>query len=201
MQEEHNRNKHKLPRRDYSLSLAANKNNRPESSEVNLRTRQAPKLGRAKKYGALVITVLIVSGAVGLAILFYAVRSNTGSIPGNYKSQLKFPAYYPRQLPSGYTVDESSFEVKDGSLLFNLRGEDGKNIPVSEQIPPKGFNVAAGTNPVIFYTPVGQANITLFTQTTRVAQILADGKTLIIVVVNGISTPKAQDIARAFVKD
>lgn len=83
------------------------------------------------------IIFVILLGVGGGAYYFLQNRAAV-MIPQAVIDKTLFPIYTPKQLPAGFTLDESSIANNEGVLVFQLKNADGRVIAVSQQsIPPK----------------------------------------------------------------
>ena len=102
-----------------------------------------------------------------------------------FQSQSKFPLYYPKTVPRGYSIDKSSYAITQGLFSFKLLTPKGKIIPVVEQklksrqaIPGTHKNLSVNIGPRNFSTAAGIANIIATNE--QVMGILTTEKTVII---------------------
>jgi len=71
---------------------------------------------RAKVAITLVIALsLILAGAT---LLRFSDRSS--SLPDSVKNRVEFTAFVPVDLPSGYSIDESSYSFAEEALIFKV---------------------------------------------------------------------------------
>lgn len=94
------------------------------------------------------IRALIVGGVAILAIsswITFQYRASTtpARVPDAIADKLLFAPYAFTKIPKPYTINHSSYNVKEGALLFSLQEPQGKIISISEQAVPKDFDVTA----------------------------------------------------------
>ena len=150
----------------------------------------------------LVVVVTLLLG--GFFWWFFAIR-DSGPIPRTYTKGLDFSLYYPTRLPTGYTVDHQSFEVRDKSILvFSINAPNGRNIAVTEQLKPADAPVHSKNNVPIktpgeraFNTGIGDAYISLWGD-KYVADISTPTGTWIILNVTRFTVDEAMTIANSF---
>jgi len=160
---------------------------------------------RRRRVIITLVTAIALAGAGG----GYAAYANrpTGPFPREATKGLTFPLAYVRNLPAGYTVDETSFEQQDGDVLtFNIKSPNGKGIAVAEQARPNDLELsqkseAAGSGITLpfendFTTPLGDAKMNLWGERTVISIPTAD--TWVILNVSGIPPKEAQTVARSF---
>lgn len=106
--------------------------------------------------------MLFIAAGVGAYLLFFASHD---PIPQSIRSQASFTLYYPNSLPSGWSIDKSSFyaDPSDQVVGYRLRGPDG-NLNISIQPVPKSFNFndfysKRLTGTVQFLTLLGQGAV------------------------------------------
>jgi hypothetical protein len=81
--------------------------------------------------------ILFVLSGAGLGAWYLIANKNP--IPAKFTSQkVGFTVYYPKKLPAGFRVAPGSFTLTNNTLVFNINSDDGKIIPVSEQVVPSG---------------------------------------------------------------
>ena len=81
---------------------------------------------------ALIITVgavIWLGGGKGDEPAVGAVQS----VPASIASQVKFPVFFPKQLPSGMTVDGTSFSATDQVATYSVHYDQGRKLLVSVQ--------------------------------------------------------------------
>jgi hypothetical protein len=108
------------------------------------------------------VLVLLVAGATGAYFMFFA---NQDPIPQSIRSQVSFALLYPGSLPSGWSIDKSSFYVDSSEQVvgYRLKGQNGY-LGVTIQPTPNGFNfndfyTKRLANTAQFLTPLGQGAI------------------------------------------
>jgi hypothetical protein len=79
------------------------------------------------------ITTVLVIGVV----LFILTRHDTPSlIPETIQSQVTFPLYQPGWLPSGYAIDDRSFDATSQVVTFSIINKQNSKLIVTEQPQP-----------------------------------------------------------------
>jgi len=160
-------------------------------------------MSRKKKLvWGLIIFLVIALGAS--SYFYYTNYVKTGPIPRKYARQLKFAPYYPTKLPSGYSVDDESFTIQDGVLIFYINSPKNKKIGVSEQTQPAGVTLPQpGTGPVkvpnekAFDGVLGHTYIGLEGAQYVSETITSDG-TWIILNLNGFTLNEATILTQSF---
>ena len=141
-----------------------------------------------------------------LASMFILATAKHNPIPLSARRGLIFPLYYPdsKQLPRGYDVDATSFQQKDGVLIFNIK-TPVKTVAVSQQpIPADVANRQIGGAPIRlpgerdYQAPAGHAHIG-FWGVNYVADVVADG-TWIIINVKGLTPDQAGIVVQSLKK-
>ena len=154
-------------------------------------------------YVLCMIAVLVAFFAGGAwAVQHY--RNDSGLIPGKYTHGLAFPLYYPTNLPSGYTIDRTSFKRQGNVLIFNIIAPLGPTIAVSEEAIPKNLNLTQNQNPSgialpdqhNFSTAIGNAQVSLWGD--KFVSSVVTQKTWLILNVTGYKIDDAQKITQAF---
>jgi hypothetical protein len=106
--------------------------------------------------------VLIVAAAGGVYYEFFALRD---PIPQNIRSQVNFSLYYPKSLPSGWSIDKSSYyaDANDKVVGYRILAPVG---PVSLSIQPipqnfsfNSFYTKRLSDTIQFLTPLGQGAV------------------------------------------
>jgi len=173
----------------------------PSTAIQTIRPRRA-KLYSLVSLGAAVLVVAIV--AVTGTVLRHP-SSAASPIPMAYTSGLDFPLFYPTKLPAGYRVDKTSFQRKDGVLIFNIVAPNGKDLAVSEEASPSNAPVRNTSNSPsniagerAFDVAAGHAHIGLWGD-KYVADILAD-QTWIIINGTGFSADQLTPVTQSFHK-
>lgn len=110
----------------------------------------------------IVACILFTAGGAGVYYMFFV---SYDPIPQNIRLQVSFTLYYPKSLPSGWSIDKSSFYTDPSVQVvgYRLRGPSGY-LNVTIQPVPKSFDFnnfytkrLSGT--VQFLTPLGQGAI------------------------------------------
>jgi hypothetical protein len=99
-----------------------------------------PRLGR-KKIILIGIVAVLVLGGVGEALVMYK-QAHQSPIPSAVSNQVAFSLYYPSPLPSGWSIDATSYTVNDGIFFYKLHGPS-TSVTVTIQARPAAFNPAA----------------------------------------------------------
>lgn len=151
------------------------------------------------------IATIIISLFVAGLIFTFATRKPI-PIPYSIRRQLKYRLYYPIHLPAGFRVDNKSFQVRNGVLIFNISSDYGNIISVTEETLPTDVAVQELNNaskaPIQitgekdFFTPVGHAHIGLW-GVNYVSDIVANG-TWIIINVTGYPVDRATQVTQSF---
>ena len=106
---------------------------------------------------AVIVIVIIV------LVIWLVTRQPSGTlpypIPRSEAKQLGFDIYYPSQklLPSGYSLNKSSFEATNQVLIYSVSYGNGHKIVFSDQAKPTSTQIEA------FYTRNLPLNTTLQT--------------------------------------
>jgi hypothetical protein len=108
------------------------------------------------------LIVLLIAAGVGVYFIFYVSRD---PIPQNIRSQVSFTLFYPKSLPSGWSIDKKSFyaDAADQVVGYRLKGPNG-NLNITIQPVPKNFDfnnfyTKRLSNTVQFLTPLGQGAV------------------------------------------
>jgi hypothetical protein len=134
--------------------------------------------------------------------------AHTKPIPGKYRQGLDYPLYYPSNLPKGYSVDRTSFQLQRKVLIFNIKAPSGKNIAVAEEHIPSGVDLSQHpqNNPAgvtlpdqrDFNTPAGAAEISFWGD--KLVSSLVTENTWITLNVSGHTMDDAQKVTQAFTR-
>ena len=90
-------------------------------------------LPRYAKIGAGAATLILLGLLIGLLVVSYLAKNAT--IPADVTSNVSFPVYYPKPMPSGYTYKRGSTKLENRILSFSLQN-GSKTITISEQATP-----------------------------------------------------------------
>ena len=195
-----------------------------QHTQVALEPHKTPRKHRTKKRKLLLATpvaVLVLAGGGYFAYghfqspaklpqtLAAEVVIETEEVPVDVaafkknQAQLKYPLYYLKTLPKGYTVDESTYAITSGLFNFKIRSPKGKLIPVVEQqllpdfkLPGANKAVSVNIGPRDFTTEAGKANIVASNE--NVIGVLDTEKTVIILNLSGIPGADCEPIIRGF---
>jgi len=96
-----------------------------------------PTLRQPQKWiiitGAILLTALL-----SLSGILVWRHTHSRSIPKSITQQLLFPVYRINYLPPGFTLDRSSFQIKDNVLIFQaINAKTGQNIAITESATPQ----------------------------------------------------------------
>ena len=116
-----------------------------------------------KKRVLYLVTALAVIGiSYACFELFFVTRD---PIPSKIRSQVSFTLFYPKKMPSGWSIDKSSFysDTVDQVVGYRLKSSHG-DLGITIQPIPKSFNFSAFytqrlAGAVQFLTPLGQGAI------------------------------------------
>jgi hypothetical protein len=78
--------------------------------------------------------------SVVIAAITISLIKPHSPFPNKIRQEALFQLYYPSQLPDGYSIDASSYHVKDGAVIFGAVSASGSTIAFSEQAVPKEFD-------------------------------------------------------------
>lgn len=93
---------------------------------------------RKFKLIGIFVALFVVAFGGGLALAMLGARAVT--IPQDIKNKADFTLFAPRELPSGFTVVESSFTVQEGAVIFQATNGSGGTITFAEQKRPDNFD-------------------------------------------------------------
>ena len=195
-----------------------------QHAQLALEPHKIPRKHRTKKKKLLLATplaVLVIAGtgyfafahmshparppqtlAAEVVIETEEVPVNTAALKKN-QAQVKYPLYYPKTLPKGYTVDDTSYNITSGLFNFKIRSPKGQLIPVVEQLLLPGFKLPGADNAVTvnigpqnFSTEAGIANI--IASNEKVIGMLTTAKTVVILNLSGLPGVDCDPIMRGF---
>lgn len=92
--------------------------------------------------------VLLTLGAAALFIVFFVggaiiaqkIAGPKVEVPATAREQVKFPVYLPQKLPGTYKIQDSSFTVREDTLIFAIKDAGGNSMAVTEQRKNDGMN-------------------------------------------------------------
>lgn len=85
------------------------------------------------------ILLLAVFALVSILITGLYIASSANVVPKTVQDKVPFAIYYPKSLPAGYRLDETSFRLAEaGVVLFTVSYGEGRDIVFSEQQQPSG---------------------------------------------------------------
>jgi hypothetical protein len=102
----------------------------------NSRRRGLPHWGRGVWIG-------FAAAAIAVAGITAAVTYQSGTtspIPLDVAEKALFDTYYPSRLPQGFELDEDSYGVQEGALIFSASHQDGRKLAFTETAVPKDFD-------------------------------------------------------------
>lgn len=147
----------------------------------------------------------VVAGATALVISYVMLMqyAYTGRIPRDVEQRVDYPLYYPERLPEGLAVDEKSYDVTNGVVVYSISGQ-GKQVSVTEQRKPKnisqeGFYEYSMSNRRNIETPNGLAAIG--TVEAVLTSSLVTGQTWVFLRASeGVEAPQLEEITRGLRK-
>lgn len=89
--------------------------------------------------GSIVIIVLSIR-------LIIKNQPTTNPIPFTISKSVNFKLYYPVKLPKGYYIDQTSFTVESGSVIFSYRDKQGSIIYFTEKSTPDSLQLGGYIN-------------------------------------------------------
>lgn len=100
-----------------------------------------PLLPERFKKPALIAAGVIVIASIGVVAGSLIASNVLGTrVPETVLQQAKSPIYLPGSLPSGYSVDQSSFVISEDTVLFTATNKEGSKLVFAEQAKPKDFD-------------------------------------------------------------
>lgn len=130
----------------------------PQAAARSTKQKHGPSQ-RPLRLRTLVILVIVV-GVLGLAgggwLYLHRTPANANPFTAEVIASLKFPVYYPTDLPPGYRIDPQSVtEPQANVVVFNLIGPHGEKLYVSEEARPSKFNLGGFYNQWVNMREVG----------------------------------------------
>jgi|GEM_PF-2973798 len=89
---------------------------------------------------------IIIIGALSIAIIVAGVlwwmqsRAMSVQIPKTVTAQALFTIFVPSALPDGFEIQEDSFSLNEGVLIFSVKGPGDRAIAFTEQAVPASFD-------------------------------------------------------------
>ena len=162
-----------------------------------------PTKKRSRKIKWLVFCILLIA-AIGVAGWFgWRQIYDSGPIPHNVRKGINFQLYYPVNLPSGYSVDRTSFTRQGNVLIFYIDSNAGKPIGVSEEALPNSLpNQQTNNTPINlpgvadFTTAIGQGHIGL-SGGNYISDVITP-QTWVLLNVSGYTEAQAIQITQSF---
>ncbi|MDB5178285.1 MAG: hypothetical protein JWN01_228 [Patescibacteria group bacterium] len=97
-------------------------------------TRRRPPRWAYISAGGLLLTLLLAGGGIAA----WRSTHSLATVPANVAERTLFPIYRLTYVPAGFTLDQNSYAVQDGALIFQAITPAGENIAVTETaLPPK----------------------------------------------------------------
>lgn len=120
------------------------------------------KYTRSKRFLLLMFFAAV---GMGMLLAWTATRGTTTVVPKKIQTAVPFKIYYPANLPTGYTLEMTSFQLPEpGVVLFTVTDGRGRKIIFSEQEQPSGGDIdkfVSNYLPLntIVNVPLGQAKV------------------------------------------
>ena len=89
----------------------------------------------------ITVIVALVLGCLGGG--FWWWQANQSPIPAEIREAATFPIMLPTSLPSGYTIDQSTFTYQDSVVSYTIRRKDSSIIVNQQSIPDAPPDIAA----------------------------------------------------------
>lgn len=86
---------------------------------------------------AVVLAAAAFAGGLALAML---QSPTVVPVPDDIKQKLAFVLFVPRSLPGTFAINESSFTIQEGTVLFRAADNTGASLVFTEQKKPADFN-------------------------------------------------------------
>lgn len=121
-----------------------------------------PKAGKKKlfrKSNLLISGVIFALILIAGVIIFVTTRPQPSPIPKAVASKVAFPLYFPEKSPIGMRLDENSFTANSDALVYSFRSNDNKQLVVTIQAKPKGFDTSEFRPTKEFSTYIGRAYV------------------------------------------
>jgi hypothetical protein len=121
----------KYRRNDYTKQPIVAGRPNTNSSNTSLEVKSKAKRPRKRKYFLLISAILVCA----VLLYFFVINKKNETLPAKLTSQVNYPIFYPKPLPSGYNYQKDSAKVERGILFYNL-AKDKNTVFVSEQPVP-----------------------------------------------------------------
>jgi hypothetical protein len=133
----------------------------------------------------IILVILAAAGLVGIKI-----SQSTSPIPKTIKQQIGFSIYYPQKLPTGFSVDKSSWRIPEQNVVLLTLLYQGKKLVISQQPKPVGFDIdnfyqTKVANLAQFLAPAGQSAVGTISNGNGFGSVVTTDNTWII-----LSAPK-----------
>lgn len=110
----------------------------PRLAKKAVRKHRGRRKGRLKKL-LFIIFILLVIGSLGS--VGYIYYQNRDVVPKSVLAQANIPILYPAQLPAGFQINKSSFNVTNGNLIaYYADNSAGDRILFTVQAKPSNFD-------------------------------------------------------------
>lgn len=133
--------------------------------------------------GILIIVVLI----AGLTLV---VTRKNSSLPEKTLKSATFPVYYPKSLPTGYSLEENSqiYNKEEGFLSYTISTPSGSSLFITQQPKPRFIEETTHTEDI----DSKYGNAFIANLEGRYAGFLYGEKTLVIITTGNTSNPDSQ---------
>lgn len=119
-----------------------------DSVSVSVPQKRAKRklLHRFSKKSLLIFTVSMLLVLSGAGVLYWRLFIWQPAVVNPFSTgviaAMKFPLYYPTNLPSGFKIDTKSVtQPSDGVVVFTILGPKGEKLYMSEEARPSTFDL------------------------------------------------------------
>lgn len=100
----------------------------------------AKKSTKKRWLSSLVLLIALGILGFGIGIWLSSFKSPGIEVPLAVSQKIDFPTYLPSKLPKNYKINNASFTIDEGTLVFSATDGVGGQITFSEQRRPSDFN-------------------------------------------------------------
>lgn len=91
---------------------------------------------KKRKWLKAMILLIIIAAIAGGAVYAYPRYIDKNPFPANIQTNAEFSLLYPKKLPTGYAIDNSTIQLTNGVLLYAANNGDKKLVFTTQKTPP-----------------------------------------------------------------
>jgi hypothetical protein len=155
------------------------------------------RLGRKKIIVIVAAAIVVVGVSVASVVMLRRPAPTANPFTTKTLASVKFPLYYPTQIPKGFHIDPKSVESpQEGVIVFSLVDSKGRKIYLSQELRVSTYDYGRFYNSIEqgqqFKAALGQAVVGHLSNRQTVVGSMVSEKTWVIINAKGDTATPTQ---------